>query len=157
MRIELSPEEVVEIAVRFEEMGEKFYRGKAEILPQDAREIFLHLAEEEIKHKETFQKLLKTLSPSRESLPDTYIGFLKSFVDRLIFPGGKLNLELPQVKDTISALEFAIRRELESILYYQEIKPFISSKHHSTLDWIINEEKRHFEILSKLKEKEENK
>jgi hypothetical protein len=61
--------------------------------------------------------------------------------------------ELPAVKDTFSAIKFAIQRELDSILYYQEIKKFVTKDQHDLIDGIIEEERRHFLKLSKFLKK----
>ena len=49
------------------------------------------------------------------------------------------------------ALDFAIQRELDSMLYYQEMKRFVDARQGSTVDLIIDEERKHFSILSKLR------
>jgi rubrerythrin len=62
-----------------------------------------------------------------------------------------MDSELSRVKDTLSAINFAIRRELDSILYYHEIKRFISRSQHDSIDKIIDEERKHFETLSEIR------
>ena len=58
---------------------------------------------------------------------------------------------MAKLKDIISALEFGIRRELDSILYYQEMKNFVPEQQHSSIDRIIEEERNHFLELSGIK------
>jgi len=59
--------------------------------------------------------------------------------------------ELAIIKDTASAIDFAIQRELDSILYYQESKQFVHENQQKLIDDIINEERKHFAVLSDLK------
>ncbi len=59
--------------------------------------------------------------------------------------------ELPGVHSTTAALDFAIQRELDSILYYQELKAFVPEKDFSILDTIIAEERKHFSVLTEAK------
>ena len=49
--------------------------------------------------------------------------------------------------------DFAIRRELDSILYYHEIKKLVPAAQHGTIEQIIDEERKHYSILSAMKKK----
>ena len=60
---------------------------------------------------------------------------------------------MARITDTLSAIDFAIRRELDSILYYHEIKEFIAKDQHESIDKIINEEREHFKMLSEMKKR----
>ncbi|MDI6726248.1 MAG: hypothetical protein QMD32_04735, partial [Smithellaceae bacterium] len=53
--------------------------------------------------------------------------------------------------DTPGAVDFAIRRELDSILYYHEIRKFLPLSEYDQIEKIIEEERRHFHKLSELK------
>lgn len=43
------------------------------------------------------------------------------------------------------------QREMDSVLYYQEMKKFVGAKHHEAIDLIIDAERMHFAFLSKLR------
>ena len=61
-----SAKEIVEIAVRIEENGYAFYIAAAEMIrePNDIKNLFLDLAEQETMHTATFQKIFdKILFP----------------------------------------------------------------------------------------------
>jgi rubrerythrin len=62
-----------------------------------------------------------------------------------------MDKELAKIKDTIAALDFAIKRELDSILYYHEIKKFVPAAQYTAIDQIIAEERKHFSKLSAVK------
>ena len=51
----------------------------------------------------------------------------------------------------MGALDFAIQREMDSILYYQEIKSLLEDRCAETVDMIIDEERMHFAFLSRLR------
>ena len=63
-----------------------------------------------------------------------------------------MDAALAKITNTLSAIDFAIDREVDSILYYHEIKGFIAKNQHESIDRIINEERRHFKVLSKMRE-----
>jgi len=149
--------DIFEIAMRIEENGSNFYRYAVQIAKdEEAKKIFSHLADEEDKHKATFREMLSKIETHYppENYPDEYGTYLHNYADNnLIFKKEVLDKELAGITDTLSAIDFAIRRELDSILYYHEIKGFIHPSEHSTIDEIINEERRHFNLLSQTREK----
>lgn len=150
-----SASDIVEFAVRIEENGANFYRYAVQITKdEEAKGIFSHLAEEELKHKRTFEKIFANIE--KETLPETYAGeyaaYLHNYVDNnIIFNKEKIDKEVAGVKDTIGALDFAIRRELDSIAYYNEIKMIVPAAQHGAVDLIIAEERKHFMTLTNLK------
>jgi len=142
--------EIFQFAIKIEENGTKFYWHAAQ-MAKDAKmkEVFNSLAEDEIEHKKIFEDMLSQMhkyDPS-EFYPEEYFEYLHSYVDGIIFTGELQERELPV--DTLSAIKFAIQRELDSILYYQEIKKFVTKDQHDLIDRIIEEERKHFLKLSK--------
>jgi rubrerythrin len=73
--------------------------------------------------------------------------------NNIIFTKEAMDKELVNVKDTVSALDFAIKRELDSILYYHEIKKLVSTAQHDALEQIIEEERKHFFLLTEMKKR----
>jgi len=149
--------DIVEIAVRIEENGANFYKFAEQVAKQEeAKKLFAHLAIEEIAHKKIFEGIfakMEKYSPP-ESYEGEYSSYLRDYVDsNIIFTKEAMDKELSKVKDTITALDFAIRRELDSILYYHEIKRFVPVAQHATLDQIIDEERKHFSKLSEVKKR----
>ena len=146
--------EVFQFAVRIEENGEKFYRRVAETAGDaDVRSVFSFLADEEVKHRETFRELLSKIEDFKptEMYPGEYFAYLKAYADQIIF-SSKLDEDLPERADASSAVEFGIRRELDSILYYLEMKNVVPEGHRETVDRIVQEERKHFAKLSRLQE-----
>jgi len=150
-----SASDIVEFAVRIEENGANFYKYAVQLLKdEEAKGIFSRLADEELNHKRTFEKIFAVIE--KETPPESYAGeyaaYLHNYVDNnIIFNKAKIDTEIASVKDIVSALDFAIRRELDSIAYYNEIKGIVPAAHHGTVDLIITEERKHFMILTGLK------
>lgn len=149
--------EVFQFAIRIEENGEKFYRYAVQKTEdKGVKNTFNYLADEEIKHKKIFEELLSKIEKyeAPESYPGEYSAYLRAYADNIVFivsTDEELNKILFGIGDTLSALDFAIKRELESILYYQEMKKFIPRNQYSSIEKVIDEERTHFLKLSKLK------
>ncbi|OPY85804.1 MAG: Rubrerythrin [Smithella sp. PtaU1.Bin162] len=149
--------DIVKIAVRIEENGFAFYKFAEQIAKQEeAKKLFSHLASEEVNHKKIFEGIfakMEKYSP-QESYEGEYSSYLNDYVDNnIIFTKDTLDKELAKIKDTVTALDFAIRRELDSILYYHEMKRFVPVAQQETLDQVIDEERKHFSKLSEAKKR----
>ncbi len=149
--------EVFQFAIRIEENGEKLYRYAVKNTEEkDVKDTFNHLAEEETKHKRTFEGLLsetKEYEPA-ETYPGEYSAYLRAYADNIVFivsTDEELDRRLSRIDDALSALDFAIKRELESIVYYQEMKKFIPQHQHPSVEKVIDEERQHFLKLSEMK------
>jgi rubrerythrin len=71
--------------------------------------------------------------------------------NNLIFTKEIMDQQLAKVKDTSAALDFAIQRELDSILYYHEIEKLVPAGQHEAIEKIIEEERKHFLSLTAMK------
>ena len=149
--------DIFEIAMRIEENGGNFYRYAVQVAKEEeAKEMLNWLAGEEDKHKILFKDMLSKMETQAppESYPGEYGAYLHDYADNnLIFKKEVMDAEMARITDTLSAIDFAIRRELDSILYYHEIKGFIAKDQHDSIDKIINEERKHFKTLSEIKKK----
>ncbi len=149
--------DIVEVAVRIEENGANFYRYAVQLTAkEEIKALFQLLAAQEVKHQETFAKILAGMD--RNAPPEGYDGeyaaYLHSYVDnRLVFKTEALAGELAKIRDEASAVDFAIRRELDSILYYREIREFLPADRREGIDRIITEEKAHFKRLSEMRKR----
>jgi len=148
------PSEVFQFAIRIEENGEKFYRQMVQKFEDPkVKELFSYLADEEIKHKKTYEEMVSKIEKYEpfETFPGEYFAYLRAYADKIIFTQKELDEEIAKIKDINAALDYAINAELDSILYYQEVKNFVSENQRSTIDKIIEEERRHFVKLSEIK------
>ena len=146
--------EILEFAVKIEEKGEEFYRFGAGILEtEEEKKFFQFLADEEVKHKAVFEKMKSDIGSYEpaESYPGEYMEYMSAYLDNIIFPSGDWESRLSGLKDSLSVINFGIKIELDSILYYHEIKRFIPEAQHKTIDKIIEEERTHFLKLLDIK------
>ncbi|HOJ43409.1 MAG TPA: ferritin family protein [Syntrophorhabdaceae bacterium] len=150
-----SAADIFQFAIRVEEYGEIFYHKAALNATNDeVRKLFNRLADEEIKHKRIFQELYEKVKDNRlpESYTGEYMAYLRDFIDgKVIFIKQSQEKELAIIQDTMAAIDFAIQRELDSILYYQESKQFVHEGQQKLIDDIIIEERKHFALLTELK------
>lgn len=147
--------DVLQFAVRIEENGEVFYRETAAmVVDEDVKTLFTRLADEEIAHKKTFEKMLSELVDylPPETYDGEYLSYLQSYIDgKAIFKDHPKIPELAKVRDRDAALDYAIQKEADSIMYYEEVKRFAGRKHESVIDQVIAEERKHFATLVAVK------
>ncbi len=145
--------DVLKMAMKIEQNREEFYKQFSQkINDERASQLFRDLAKEEKKHYNIFKSLLE--SPSDKELkvayPNEYKEYLQAYGDTLIF-NKELEKQANSINDITSAFDFSIRRELDSILLYQDMKQYASNKDKETLDNIIAEERLHFVTLTNKK------
>lgn len=146
--------EVFQLAIRIEENGERFYRKMHDKFDDpELKKLFNYLAKEEVNHKHIYQGILENVETyqPRESYPGEYLAYLRSYADKIIFSQKEFDRKVEEINDPVSALDFAIGAELDSILYYQEIKNIVPENKHDQIDKIVDEERKHFTQLSEIK------
>ncbi len=148
--------EIFQFAIKIEENGEKFYKAVAQkIKEHETKTVFLILAEEEVRHRQIYEKMLSEIESYKpeEIYPEEYFLYLKAYVDNIIFSDKKLDefLKFNINIDLSYAIDYAMQKEVESILYYIEIKKFVSKEQSTKVDKIIEEERRHYLKLQNLK------
>lgn len=152
-KIQIGVSEVLQFAIKIEENGWEFYRKVADTSNNEKiKELFIFLADEEIKHKEIFEGMLPEIEKyePREIYPPEYFAYLRAYADNIIFKKG-IDKELSKKLDTLSIIDFGIRMELDSIAYYHETQNFVPRNQQNVIDRIIEEERKHFVKLSELK------
>jgi rubrerythrin len=161
MSIFLQASDICQFAIRVEEDGELFYhRAAMAAEDRETGKLFDRLADDEIRHKRIFQDMLSKIEEYRppESFSGEYMAYLRDYIDnKVIFTKDAKDGQLKNVHDTLSAFDFAMQRELDSILYYQEAKQVVAPKYHSQIEKIIEEERKHFAVLSETKKNYRNK
>lgn len=144
--------DVLQFALRMEENGGLFYRKAADLADNsEVKKLFGFLASEEDEHKKTFEKFLAKVEiyQDTEDYPGEYLNYLHQYIDDKIFFTHEN--ELSKTLDVVSALDFAIQREMDAVLYYTELKGFVNDEDAKVIDEIIAEERKHFAQLSALK------
>jgi rubrerythrin len=146
--------DVLRFAIRIEEDGELFYNRAALVVDdKNVSDLFNELAAEEIRHKTIFEGLLsgvRHIDPP-ESYPGEYAAYLHDYIDGKVIFLKEKKAEAAEIHTVASALDFAIQREADSILYYQELKGYVVQKEQPAIDKIIDEERSHFVRLSAMK------
>jgi rubrerythrin len=146
--------EVYQLAIKIEENGMKFYSEFAKKTKnKKLKDLFSALTYAEVEHKKSFEKMLSEIEKyePQEVYPEEYFSYLKAYADGLIFDFDQLKKQQNKLKTIVQILDFAIQREKDSILYYQEIKNLVSETQHKELEKIINEERKHLLDLTHLK------
>ena len=151
-----SVKDIFEFAVKIEVSGEYFYRETAKKIPDpEVKELFTFLADEEVKHKKTFEKLATRMGSI--SLPEPsnadYRAYLEAYTENLIFSDADIKSKIAGINDKNIALLFAIDKELDTVHYYKEVKNLIPESEHGLVDKIIDEERNHVVILAEMKRK----
>jgi len=156
MSIKFSSEEVLEMAIKIEELGEDYYREFAnKASSSKIKELFNFLADEEVKHKNTFLNLQKKLGKNDLVTPmniEEVSAYLKSVVGYKVFEDKNSFLQkFKDVKDPIEIIDNAISFEKDTILYYLEMKEFVKENNKKVLENLISEEKKHILKLEEVK------
>ena len=154
MGLLFDPNEVFKIAVRIEENGESFYREMAAKLEdEEVKELFSFLADEEVGHRKFYQELLDKAEPfePEEDYPGEYFDYLLSYAGGIIFNQETFEKKKSEIVEAGAALDFAIGVEWDSIHYYQELKGLVPQDRRRDLEALVNEERKHFVKLTKLR------
>jgi rubrerythrin len=148
----LNIHQLLDFAVQLEINGEKFFLHWAEKSKDESiSKFFKFLAEEESAHKKTFENLKQKLgdAPPEIQPSDEYDEYFKTFIGDIVLN----EKEVKQINDLSTALEFAKKMELDSLLFFTELRNFTAKENWEIITKIIEEERRHFMGLSKLKQK----
>jgi len=149
--------DIVQVAIRIEENGIIFYKFAEQLAKQEeAKKLFAFLADAEAGHKRTFEKFFAAVDKftPAEQYAGEYSAYLRNYVDNnIIFTKEVMDKQLAGVKDTVAAFDFTMQRELDSILYYHEIKNLVPAAQHDAIEKIIEEERKHYALLCDMKKR----
>lgn len=148
-----SVREVVEMAVKTEQVGYKFYTETAAKFKDNKgiNDLFSMLAVQETRHEEIYKGLLGRI-PSEE-LPgwEEAQNYFRAIVQSEFFLGsGKSLTIISKVNSVKEAVDFAIGFEKETALFFLGLKNAVKEK--DLVDEIIQEEARHIQWLSKFRQ-----
>lgn len=156
MALTFSGPEVIEMAIRTEENGQKFYAEHAESATEErVQSLFAHLADEEEKHIADFRKLYDIVRETGETIFGNYEEFrayMESFADsKFLTDFTREAASLQGSGKVVEILDFAIGFEKETLLFYYGLLDFISEKGKPVVKDIIEQEKRHIMELGAIK------
>lgn len=147
--------ELLEFAIQIEKNGETFYRAAAKKSRNDKiGKVFLNLADEEVKHRDIYNELLKSAESYQppESYPGEYFLYLQAYADQHIFVDkGDIEKKAEMTKSDIEAIDLAIGFEKDSILYYLEMIDHVPENEKHIIDKVIKEERNHYLKLTEVK------
>jgi len=148
-----SAKEIVEIAVRIEENGYAFYIAAAEMIrePNDIKNLFLDLAEQETMHTATFQKIFDNYQPEDyEQSEEDFSAYIHNLADKHIFGKPAAGAELAKkLKTPREALEMAFQFENDSVAFYKELYNKAKSDSKAVIKQILAEEIAHAARIKK--------
>ena len=146
--------EVIEMAVRTEVLGNRFYTTMAKKFKKNAElvSLFTTLAAKEKVHEKTFSGL-KAMVTKKGPEPvewDEVSNYLRAFVESEFFLGkGKALPSMDNIKTAKDAVKFAMGFEKETLLYFLGLRGVVKEK--EVVDEVINEEKSHIMWLAAFK------
>jgi rubrerythrin len=139
--------DILAMAIRLEEEGERFYRELSGHFDGEIKKTFLELADQEKVHAEIFRKM------SDQESWDEMDSYLSGYAFYEVFPDTS---EILKRKDLTlkEVLNIAISVEKDSIILYYELKDgLVNSDTQKTVKKIIEQEKEHLKKLLELKRK----
>ena len=143
--------EVMEMAVRTEQLGYQFYTSIAAKFEKDEKlaGLFTKLASKEKVHEKTFAELKDMVSKSGPEPVEweEVSNYMRAFVESEFFLGkGKSLPSMDHIKTVKEAVKFALGFEKETLLYFMELRKIVREK--EIMDEVINEEKSHIMWLA---------
>ena len=145
MTAQLDIRKVLELAIKAEDLGARFYDGLAGRFEDDdeLKGLFTVLARDEEAHQFQFQRLLKELpADQRIELPDGDQQYLEALAaEHILDPGGDVEVTASAVRNRDDGLQRAAELERSALLYYTAIRETLGSS--EVLDAIIATEKAH--------------
>jgi rubrerythrin len=156
----LNVDKLLEIAIMLEDNGEKFYRRWAEqVEAEDRKKFFLLLDDEEIEHKKLFEEMRQKIENSgpgaaaEMDVSKEYYDYIKTFSEEVLFNEEELDDAMTETTGLRIAIEYAIKQELDSLLFYTELMTFVAKEHAPLVRRTREEEQQHFVKLTQLRKK----
>lgn len=151
--------EILEIAIRIEENGARFYRKAANFIDNpESKKLLLGLADMEDTHELTFRSFIKEMEGEQGSGdfidPDGDAArYLGAVAGGYVFPVTEDPSDRLTGKETLSEIiDFAIGLEKDSVVYYLGVREIVPpALGRERIDQIITEEMRHITLLTDLK------
>lgn len=152
--------EILKIAKGIEETGYNFYKDAAEKFKElEVKDMFDHLAEEEMEHMVTFQRIYDRVKEKSENedvniFDEETTAYLTAISETSVFNVNKVNgraIEL--VKTPRDVVRLGIQAEKDSILFYETVlKHAKEDLIKKTLTRLIKEEIKHLSTFKTLLE-----
>ena len=144
--------DIVQAAIQVETKGESFYKRVAsKAANTQVRDLFLYLAGEEVKHRETFQELQTRVGQAELpawSTEQEYQEYLESLIEsHILFGDGLGDTILSHMQQESEALRFAMGFEKDTILFFMEMRELVPESEKPYVQACIEEEREHLRKL----------
>ncbi len=144
-----SIEDVLDMAIKIEENGERYYRQALEKVSDPSLTAMLWcLAEEEVHHRNLFRKWRRDYQAADDErwIRDMSGSMLKDLVGDQTF--SLKEVDPGQLHTETEILQAAIEFEGDTILFFEMVRDFVADDQtRQRIDELIAEEKRHRRIL----------
>jgi rubrerythrin len=146
--------EIYDLGMRIEKNGELFYRKAIKEFPNEAlKSLLTRLADDEVKHQEFFTRKKEALKdkPEDSEMEETASAILQNILGEQTFSLKEANPA--DLKNEADLLNLAIEFEKDTVLFYEMLTPLVTgSQALNGLEEIVQEEKRHIEMLQALQQ-----
>jgi len=146
--------EICDLGMRIEKNGEQFYRKAIKEFPNEAlKSLLTRLADDEVKHQEFFTRKKEALKdkPEDSEMEETASAILQNILGEQTFSLKEANPA--DLKNEAELLNLAIEFEKDTVLFYEMLTPLVTgSQALNGLEEIVQEEKRHIEMLQVLRQ-----
>jgi rubrerythrin len=152
-----SIQEILDIAIRIEENGEKFYREAMEKVSDNSVASLLQwLADAEVEHRQGFANLKQSLNADvrNRELEEMSGALLQDMLGDQKF--SLSDIDLSDVHGVEALFQIAVEFENDTVLFFEMMSGLIDDS--ETLAWletIIREERHHIQVLQEHVEKTE--
>ncbi len=149
--------EVMEMGVQIEKNGKDFYNTLVkQSESSEAKAVFQYLAGEEERHITVFQKMLESVEKHEEpeSYPGEHRAYMETLANEHIFTQKDKGTEVAKnISSDKEAVEFAMRFENDSILFYEGMKRVTPEFDHEAIEGLLKQEKKHLDQLADLEKR----
>lgn len=149
--------EVIRAAMEVEKNGHRFYSSMVEKAhTQLAKELFALLAQDEVGHLRTLEKLSSKYEDGAfwES-EEEFLPYLRQFNDKEVFPSAEaVAAALVSTEGDVKALDLAIEAEEKFAAYFHKAAAHARNDDgKNAFTWLAEEEDRHAKLLKERKAK----
>ena len=146
--------EIIKLAIQIEKNGRGFCDRAARAAKSPrSKKLFEFLKSEEEKHLAVFDGMLKRIDRNDpgENFRGEQAEYMMALAHGNIFPEEKEEKKAVRgVRGDVAAIKLGIEFEKDSILFYSEMKKYVSKEYQETVEEVIGQEKEHFRRLSRL-------
>lgn len=154
MSYQMLGSDVIGVAVQIEVRGEAFYREAAGAAGDpEAEKLFGYLADEEIRHKQVFEKLSTAIDQTEidDVTWEETMDYIAASVDSRFFQADAPIEAVPLGETVEDMLVQAIAFEKETLLFFFALRDIVRAPNQPAVDRIIGEEKSHIRRLAAMR------